>query len=183
MKKLMLLMIFSLILNCTACVKEDAVSAEQKHKTSENREEQFEKNADIVMEDGEKKTEAVKNEKQKIAVYYSDGASENMLTEVSESDELTENVVWNLLIEKKVISKECEINAFMIYDKEINLDVNENFGIQLRSYGIAGEEMMLKCVVNTFLDNFRCERMTITENGEILCSEHREYNKYFTKDE
>ena len=37
------------------------------------------------------------------------------------------------------------------------------------------------CVVNTYLDDYKCSSIKITEEGQTLCSGHREYTEYLTK--
>lgn len=176
MKKKIISLLLLLTLGCTACVTANPTESENKQEETVSQEKETEKETESVTE--EENTVA---EKVEITVYYPDEMAEKVLTEVVECDELTEKVVWNLLKEKEIISEECEINAFKQENAKIELDVDEAFGTQLRSYGTTGEKMMIHCVVNTFLDVFQCEQMKITENGEILCSEHMEYEDYFTK--
>ncbi|MDD6440876.1 MAG: GerMN domain-containing protein [bacterium] len=182
MKKKIISLLLLLTLGCTACVTANPVESENKQEETVNQEketeqeEETEKEAESVIEEEENLAEKVE-----ITVYYPDEMAEKVLTEVVECDELTEEVVWNLLKEKEIISDECEINVFSQENESVELDVNEAFGTQLRSYGTTGEKMMIHCVVNTFLDAFQCEQMKITENGEILCSGHMEYEDYFTK--
>lgn len=179
MKKRIISLMLLLTLSCTACVTINNYTEPEKTQeetVNQDNEEEKKEEAEAVIE--EEKTTAKKVE---ITVYYPDEMAENVLTEVVECDELTVEAVWNLLKEKEIISEECEINAFWQDNVGIDLDVNEAFGTQLRSYGTTGEKMMLHCVVNTFLDAFQSEQMKITENEEILCSGHMEYEDYFTK--
>ena len=64
---------------------------------------------------------------------------------------------------------------------QMELDVDEKFGEQLRSLGTAGEEELMHCVVNSFLDTFSCEKVRITENGDVLVSGHKEYGDYISR--
>ena len=180
MKKKMITLLLLLTLSCTACVNNPSTESDYKQEEDEKQGKEEETKVTTEVEKTEKEEEPVE-EKVKITVYYPDEMAEELLTEVVECDELTEEVVWNLLKEKEIISEECAINTFKQSNASIELDVNEAFGIQLRSYGTTGEKMMIHCVVNTFLDAFQCEQMKITENGEVLCSGHKEYEDYITK--
>lgn len=178
MKKKVIAMLLVLALSCTACANIDLTESEDKQGETEtvtDEKKAVEEEKETV---GEENNVA---EKVEINVYYPDEMEEKLLIEVVECDELTEETVWNLLKEKNIISQECEINTFAKSDAGLELDVNEGFGMQLRSYGTTGERMMIACVVNTFLDAFQCELMTITENGQTLCSGHAEYEDSFTK--
>ena len=89
--------------------------------------------------------------------------------------------IWNLLKEKEVVVSDAEINSFRESDQVLELDVNEAFGEQLRSYGTAGETTLIESVVNTFLDAYGKEAILITENGGTLISGHKEYADYLEK--
>lgn len=180
MKKRIISLLLFLTLACTACTNTNSVATENKQEEAVNQEKEETKD-DAGTETEEEKKEEKKEEKVEITVYYPDEMAENMLTEVVACDEVTKEVVWELLKEKDIISEECDIHTFEQNQTVIDLDVNEAFGNQLRSYGTTGEKMMIHCVVNTFLDAFECEKIKITENGEILCSGHREYDDYMTK--
>ncbi len=61
------------------------------------------------------------------------------------------------------------------------LSLNEVYGKAVSSTGTAGEMMLIYTVVNTFLDNFALEQLTITINGEVFESGHAIYDFAFTK--
>lgn len=175
MKKKLVLMLLVLILGLTACDNTESVDTNAEQEKTEN-------TGDVLAEDkDEPETEVEGTEEVAITIYYPDDMLEEVLTEVVECDELAEEIVWELLKEKEILRSECMINTFKQEGTSLELDVNEAFGEQLRSYGTAGESMMLHCVVNTFLDAYQCEQIMITENGEILCSGHAEYTDYFTR--
>lgn len=50
------------------------------------------------------------------------------------------------------------------------------FQNQRKSYGTSGENMLLGCVVNTFLDAYKAETVFITVDGGILESGHAIYD-------
>ena len=60
----------------------------------------------------------------------------------------------------------------------LHLDFNDAFRSQVCSMGTSGEYIVIGCVVNTFLDNYRdvAESVFITVNGEIFESGHVIYD-------
>ena len=65
--------------------------------------------------------------------------------------------------------------------KVIDLDLSKSFGDKLRSVGTSGENSMISVIVNTYLDAFECEQIKISEEGGLLSSSHRDYDKYMEK--
>ena len=47
--------------------------------------------------------------------------------------------------------------------------------------GTTEEQEVLKCIVNTFLDSYSCEKIKITENGQPLETSSAVLNGYMTK--
>ena len=80
-----------------------------------------------------------------------------------------------------MVDEDTKVNSIEQVGKALSLDVNEAFGVQLRSYGTTGETILIQSVVNTFLDAYGCEKIKITENGATLCSGHMEYGEYMGK--
>lgn len=164
------------MLFCVACSNEESSETEPVQE-NDNQQITEESKEEIVQED----TKDELKEKDIVIICYPDEMGEIFLTEEIEYNSVSEDIIWNLLKEKKVIEEGCSINSFEMNDSLIKLDVNESFGMQLRSSGTLGEEIMIHCVVNSFLESYECERILITENGEILQSGHVEYAKEFVK--
>lgn len=61
------------------------------------------------------------------------------------------------------------------------LSLNEVYGTAVSSTGTAGEMMLIYTVVDTFLDNFALDQLTITILGEELATGHTIYDFAFTK--
>ena len=80
------------------------------------------------------------------------------------------------LIDNGVLNREIALNTFELVDNQIRLDFNEAFLDQLRTYGTAGERMMIGSVVNTFLSAYNAETVSITVDGEIMESGHVIYD-------
>lgn len=170
MKKSMYLTMLVLVLSFVGCTNENVVVDEKEQKETIDMEKEVE-----VEQDTEE------NEKIKLVIYCPNDAADGVASEVVECDELNAESVWNVLKDKGVISEVAILNSLEQEEKNLELDVNEEFGNQLRSYGSTGEMLLMQSVVNTYLDAYGCEQIRITENGEVLCSGHQEYVDYLTK--
>lgn len=81
-----------------------------------------------------------------------------------------------LLIEHSILNEDIVLNSMAMEGRQLNLDFNQAFLDQLRSYGTAGERMMMGCVVNTFLSVYDADTVYITVNGQIFESGHAIYD-------
>lgn len=122
-----------------------------------------------------------KKEPINVAIYKVDGDTGEIVTESKELESLTEKEVWTLLKEAGSVGEGTEVLSLKKEGTRLDLDLNKAFGDQLRSYGTTGEQEILTCVVNTFLDAYKCDEIKITEEGEHLLSGHAEYEDYFQK--
>lgn len=120
-------------------------------------------------------------EKISVNVYRPGEDGETLEVEVKECGELNENILWELLKETTSIPKESVVNALKVDGDKLELDVDQLFGDELRSYGTSGENVLMGCVVNTYLDAYKVSSIKITEEGQVLCSGHREYADYLTR--
>lgn len=181
MKKKILLMILVLVFGSTACtnvvIEKEEQEQEQEEVTNQNKED---KKEEVVDNKEENKENPVKN-MVTVKVYYPNDNADGTNIEEMQCEELTPEAIWLLLKEKDVVTGDTAVNSLEQEGNILNLDVNEAFGNQLRSYGVAGETMLMQSVVNTFLDAYGCEKIKITENGETLCSGHMEYAEYVEK--
>lgn len=86
------------------------------------------------------------------------------------------NLILEHLIQDSILEEEIELNHFEITDGQIKLDFNQAFLDQLVEYGTSGENMMIGCVVNTYLYVYDAETVFITVNNEIMESGHVVYD-------
>ena len=98
-------------------------------------------------------------------------------------DDLTTEIIWDALKEKNVIQEDagfnsCELNE---EDKSISLDVDQQFGDDIRRMGTTEESEVLKCVVNTFLDSYNYDKIKITENDQVFETSDAVLNGYMTR--
>ena len=122
---------------------------------------------DNLKEDETQKAE--KTEIQKIITVY--------------SVNLSGEEIWTALKERDVLTTDCKLNTCNVNteEKKIDLDVDGTFGNYIRTMGATEEQEVLKCIVNTFLDSYSCEKIKITENGQPLETSSAVLDGYMTK--
>lgn len=86
------------------------------------------------------------------------------------------DLILEHLIQYSILEEGIELNRFDIKDGHIQLDFNKAFQNQLKSCGTSGENMLLGCVVNTYLYIYEAETVFITVDGGILESGHAIYD-------
>ena len=126
---------------------------------------------DNLKEDETQKAE--KTEIQKIITVYSVNLdSGEIQSEEIKVNQLSGEEIWTALKERDVLTTE---------EKKIDLDVDGTFGNYIRTMGATEEQEVLKCIVNTFLDSYSCEKIKITENGQPLETSSAVLDGYMTK--
>ena len=128
----------------------------------------------------ERETETVAK-KTEVTIYKIDPDSGELITEIKECNEINEDRIWDYLIEAGSVPKDSEVCALVKEGEQLKLDVDKTFGEWLRSFGTTGEQEIISCVVNTYLDAYGAKSIKITEEGETLCSGHMEYEEYMKK--
>lgn len=128
-----------------------------------------------------KNEESIEKKGENAVVYRIDEETGEIISESKEIKELNEKEIWKLLKATGMLEEETEVLSLKKNGSKLELDLNQAFGEQLRSYGTAGEQEILSCVVNTFLDTYHCTEIRITEEGKILLSGHAEYDEYFQR--
>ena len=195
MKKIISMLVLCLTVTLTGCSGGGETQSEPKEPVQEETvEEETVQEDEGVQSDasqGQKENEA-KNEEatssEKSAVeegtVYFVNAEGNVEKKTVSATDMNGEFLWSQLQESGVISNEAQLLAMNTDGQgQMELDVDEKFGEQLRSMGTSGENDLIKCVVNSFLDTFSCERVKITENGQMLVSGHREYDGYMERKE
>ena len=72
----------------------------------------------------------------------------------------------------------CDVLHFYVSTSE--LDMNAAFAQALSSSGTLGETLLLGCLVNTMLEFFALDSITITVEGEVLQTGHETYDHPLT---
>lgn len=183
MKKYFITIILSLmVISITACTEKD--NLEENKPTKE--ETILDENEDGVVEpegNSMSEDEMTENGSEKISIniYVVNPEDGTLMTEAKECEEVNEVIIWDFLKETGIIPEESKVISLNKEENRLALDVDNVFGEYLRSQGTAGEKEILGCVVNTLLDAYGCEKIKITEGGQVLLSGHAEYADYFTK--
>ncbi|MEF9998650.1 MAG: GerMN domain-containing protein [Lachnospiraceae bacterium] len=125
------------------------------------------------------KTETVKEEKpidnqekkQKlIHIYYIDDATGTYVSKEMQWKEQDYQAIWEALKVEGMVTAESKLLNLKINntDKTIDLDANQAFGDYIRTMGSTGEQEILACVVNTYLEACGCDKIKITEEEKVL---------------
>lgn len=189
-KRIVMLFLTITVLSLSACasgkgtdekenVKQEAVDENAKDKEELNEHVNEEEKKDDI--DNEEDNVIEDTKKISVNVYRFNPDDETFVVETKECDELSEQNIWSLLKETTSIPADSNVNSFKMNGDQLELDVDHAFGEKLRSYGTSGEDALMGCVVNTYLDAYKCSGIKITEDGQTLCSGHREYTEYLTK--
>ena len=189
-KSIVMLLLTITVLSLSACasgketdkkenVKQEAVDENAKDKEELNEHVNEEEKKDDIDNEEDNVTEDTK--KISVNVYRFNPDDETFVVETKECDELSEQNIWSLLKETTSIPADSNVKSFKMNGDQLELDVDHAFGEKLRSYGTSGEDALMGCVVNTYLDAYKCSSIKITEDGQTLCSGHREYTEYLTK--
>ena len=189
-KSIVMLFLTITVLSLSACVsgketdekenvKQEAVDENAKDKEEMNEHVNEEEKKDDIDNEEDNVTEDTK--KISVNVYRFNPDDETFVVETKECDELSEQNIWSLLKETTSIPADSNVNSFKMNGDQLELDVDHAFGEKLRSYGTSGEDALMGCVVNTYLDVYQCSSIKITEEGGALCSGHREYTEYLSK--
>ena len=191
-KRVVLIICCSVLLSITGCEKSEESDAQNSSKPSQieaqnNEEDKTSKTEENVLQeehnqsgDEETEMEAVAQKKE-VTIYKIDQESGELITEVKECEELNERIIWKYLVEAKVVPEDSEALSMVKDGEQLQLDVNRSFGEWLRSFGTAGEQEIMSCVVNTYLDAYGAQSIKITEEGQILNSGHMSYEEYMEK--
>lgn len=179
MKKLLILLMCCLLL--TACGQQKEVTGNtESNPTTENQnpESQPTPPEGSDSSESEETTEAPTSEPQPIMIqiYMPNENYDGFISVNMESDELSETIIVNKLIEAGVLNDGTAINSLTIEDAVLTIDFNAEFGDLIMSQGSTGERMVMGCVVNTFLRAYNAESVLITVDGEILESGHVVYD-------
>lgn len=120
-----------------------------------------------------------KQEMRTLKIYYVNENAE-IVSEEMKTENIDDTTVWNQLIEKGILTEGCKLNSCKIDEnnKTIDLDMNTEVGERIRSMGTTGKDEILRCIVNSYLDTYNCEKLKLTENGQALDTGDTELDGY-----
>ena len=143
-------------------------------------------NLGTELEETDKDTEEQNEESEELIVdmtiYYVNMETAEITTRIIEDVLLNPENVWKYLQEEKLLTEKCGFNNFS-YNKEnetIDIDVNQEFGNYIRSMGTTGESQIIECVTKSYLETYDCEKIKITEDGQVLQTGHAVLEGYIS---
>ena len=89
-------------------------------------------------------------------------------------------VLVNALISQGALPVGVEVKGCTIENGQIALDLNGAFADADRENGTAAETMLLASVVDTFLDYYDAQALTLTADGVVIETGHAIYDEPFT---
>lgn len=132
-------------------------------------------NENDFLEEIDKSTETEQNGRE-IALYVGNENGDGLVTETVSVEELTPEAILLALSEKNVIPKETKVLDFKDEGETLTLDLSKEYQEYVSSYGTSGELVIVGGVVNTFLDAYDADTITILVEGSAWDTGHADYS-------
>lgn len=161
-------------------VEESNSQKESDKNKAETEGQKTETNSDQQPESGDS---TVKTETVKVNIYFPDPESGEMISKTVELESVDARAIWKELQQTGVVGEETEVLGVEVDEgnQSMILDLDSDFGEELRSMGTTGEKEILDSIVDTYLEAFQCNKIKITEQGGTLVSGHKEYGEYLER--
>jgi len=114
------------------------------------------------------------------SIYVPNDNADGFSTEAVATDDISAETVLSELKKQNVLPDAVSVHSFQMDNGLITIDFNQAFADAVCSMGTSGELMLIGSVVNTFLDAFQAEAVSITVDGQILESGHETYDDNMT---
>lgn len=111
-----------------------------------------------------------------ITLYVGNGNADGFVTETVVLEAVIPENIIAALAEKNVVSDEVKVLAFEDAGETLTLDLSKEYQEYVSSYGTAGELIAVGGVVNTFLDAYDADTITILVEGKSWDTGHAEYS-------
>ena len=120
-----------------------------------------------------------------LTVYTGNDNADGFQTKSYEVYYFNSKTIIEKLKETGVLNESVVLQSEEYIGSCLYLDFNKSFREQLCSTGTSGEYILIGCIVNTFLENYKdtVQSMYITVNGEVFESGHVIYDFELTKHE
>lgn len=132
-------------------------------------------NENDFLEEIDKSTETEQNGRE-ITLYVGNENGDGLVTETVSVEELTPEAILLALSEKNVIPKETKVLDFKDEGETLTLDLSKEYQEYVSSYGTSGELVIVGGVVNTFLDAYDADTITILVEGSAWDTGHADYS-------
>lgn len=116
-----------------------------------------------------------------VTIYYGNGASEELNTEVSSMEQVTAENLIEALVRHNIVSLGTKVNSFEEKEEDgvrtLHLDLSKTFLEYLRTMTKEGENIIMSSMAATFLNAYQAEKMVITVDGAVLETEYAVYEE------
>lgn len=131
---------------------------------------------DYLSSNEEEDTETIE-----VTVYYGNGASQKLNTEITKMDVLSAENLIDALGRHNIVSLGTKVNSFEMQDvdgvKTLSLDLSKTFREYLKTMTKEGENVIISSVAATFLEAYGAEGIVITIDGDTLETGHAVYEE------
>ncbi len=121
-----------------------------------------------------------------VVIYYGNGASDKLNTEVSAMEQLTPENLISALAGHNIVPIGTKVNVFYA-EKEsgktawtLQLDLDKAFREYLKTMNDESEKIILASISATFLEAYDAESIMITVDGKVLETNHAVYEEPFS---
>lgn len=111
-----------------------------------------------------------------VLLYLGNDNADGFVTETVALEAVTPEQIIAALAEKKVVSDEVKVLSFEDAGETLTLDLSKEYQEYVSSYGTAGELIAVGGVVNTFLDAYDADTITILVEGKSWDTGHAEFS-------
>lgn len=119
-----------------------------------------------------------------VKIYFSNESADGLKEEFVTMDELSPEEIIRCLSGKNIVSIDTKVNDFAVESMDgkdfIRIDLNKSFGEYLSTMGTSGEQVIMAALVNTLLEAYGAQAVTITVEGKVLESGHAIYEEALT---
>ena len=110
-----------------------------------------------------------------ITIYKSNANADGFDTEEVSLDALTPENIMTSLIDAGVVPSDVTVLDFKQEEDTITLDLSKDFEEEVGQMGTAGEYATVGSVVNTYLDAYNAETISLLVEGGTWSTGHAEY--------
>ncbi|MBQ6807048.1 MAG: GerMN domain-containing protein [Lachnospiraceae bacterium] len=125
--------------------------------------------------------EQISTEKMQTVIYYGNGASFELNTEVTSLEQLTAENLVAALAKRNIVSLDTKVNSFEEEEnngnKVLYLDLSKSFREYLETMTQEGECIIIASLTDTFLEAYDADSMVLMIDGSVLETAHASYEE------
>lgn len=111
-----------------------------------------------------------------LTLYVGNENGDGLVTETVTVQEITPETILLALSDKNIVPKETKLLDFKDNGETLTLDLSQEYQEYASSYGTSGELVIVGGVVNTFLDAYDADTITILVEGSAWDTGHADYS-------